>query len=241
MLVHGFTQTAGSWARVCSGLGDRFEVVTVELPGHGRSPMPEPAMGLFKAAEALARAGGAATYVGYSLGARHLLHLALQQPDLVARLVVVGAHPGIEDAEQRRQRLEADELLASEIERGGDDKVPEFVDAWLAGPLFAHLSQEQADRASRLSNTAAGLAASLRTAGTGTQAPLWDRLHELEMPVLVVVGESDDKFRPIAARTAELIGPNARLAVMAGAGHAACFERPDDFVFLLREFLTAGT
>ena len=237
VLVHGFTQSANSWARISLELEADFEVVTVDLPGHGRSAPPEPASDLTQAAEALAQTGGAASYVGYSLGGRHCLQLALQRPELVERLVVVGAHPGIEDESGRSERRELDEQLASGLERGGDEMMPAFLDRWLAGPLFAHLDEEQADRASRLANTSAGLAGSLRTAGTGTQTPLWGRLCELEMPVLVVVGAADDKFGPIARRTAEAIGPNARLAVVARSGHAVCFERPRSFVSLLREFL----
>jgi pimeloyl-ACP methyl ester carboxylesterase len=60
------------------------------------------------------------------------------------------------------------------------------------------------------------------------------------MPVLVVVGALDSKFRPIAENTARSIGPNARLAVVAGAGHAVCFERPRAFTALVGQFLGAG-
>jgi 2-succinyl-6-hydroxy-2,4-cyclohexadiene-1-carboxylate synthase len=240
VLVHGFTQTGSSWARVAAELEDSFEIATVELPGHGRSPLPEPGSGLEQAARALGTAGGQAAYVGYSLGGRCCLQLALEAPGLVERLVIVGAHPGIEDAQERKARRDADEQRAADIERGGDAGLGEFIEAWLAGPLFAHLGPEQADRSSRLSNTAAGLASSLTTVGTGAQEPLWERLGELEMPVLVVVGSADAKFGPIAERTALAIGQNARLAVVAGAGHAVCFEQPGSFVALLREFLAAG-
>ena len=237
VLVHGFTQTGASWARVARELEGDFEVVRPDLPGHGLSPMPEAGSGLEQAARALGEAGGRAGYVGYSLGGRCCLHLALQEPDLVTRLVIVGAHPGIPDEAGRRRRRAEDEARAVALERGGDAFVPEFIDTWLAGPLFAHLSEEQADRPPRLANSAGGLAASLRTMGTGGQAPLWDRLGELEMPILVVTGALDEKFRPIAERTVGLIGRNARLAVVAGAGHAVCFERPGVFVEIVSEFL----
>ncbi len=237
MLVHGFTQTGTSWAGVARELERDFEVVIPELPGHGRSPMPDPGSDLGQTALALGEAGGKAGYVGYSLGGRCCLHLALQAPCLVERLVIVGAHPGISDEPGRRLRQVEDERRATELERGGDAIVPDFIEAWLKGPLFAHLTEEQADRRSRLANSAAGLAASLRTVGTGTQTPLWDRLGELEMPVLVVTGALDDKFRALAERTVDAIGPNARLAVVSGAGHAVCFECPAAFVGLVREFL----
>lgn len=237
VLVHGFTQTSTSWAKVARELERDFEVVMPDLPGHGRSPLPERGSGLAQTARALGEAGGQAGYVGYSLGGRCCLHLALQAPRLVERLVIVGAHPGISDEPSRRLRRAEDDRRAAELERGGDATVAEFVETWLEGPLFAHLDEEQADRQSRLANSAAGLAASLRTVGTGTQTPVWERLGELEMPVLVVTGALDDKFRPLAERTADAIGHNARLAVVAGAGHAVCFERPGAFVELVRDFL----
>jgi pimeloyl-ACP methyl ester carboxylesterase len=55
--------------------------------------------------------------------------------------------------------------------------------------------------------------------------PLWDRLGELAIPVTLVVGERDEKFRAIAARMAGAL-PRARVVVVAGAGHAAGLEQP---------------
>jgi 2-succinyl-6-hydroxy-2,4-cyclohexadiene-1-carboxylate synthase len=241
VLAHGFTQSSASFAPIASQLQRSFEVVSVDLPGHGISPVPPAGSDLHDTARALGQAGGRAFYVGYSLGGRCCMHLALDAPNLVERLVIVGAHPGIADGLARKLRRDADDALAVELERGGDKAVASFVDAWLRGPLFAHLSDEEADKPARLVNSAAGLAASLRTAGTGTQEPLWDRLGDLDMPVLVVVGARDDKFRPIAQRCAEAIGSNARLKLVEGAGHAACFERPREFVSLLEEFLAEAT
>jgi len=240
VLVHGFTQTSRSWERVASDLESGFEIVACDLPGHGRSPIPGAGSGLKEAALALGEAGGSASYVGYSLGGRCCLQLALDAPGLVHSLVVVGAHPGISDEESRRLRREADESRAAALERGGDAAVPEFIDAWLAGPLFSHLTDDQSDRASRLENSAAGLCASLRTVGTGSQSPLWERLGALDMPVLVVAGALDEKFVAIGEATVAAIGENAELALVTGAGHAAPFERPGPFAALVRDFLGRG-
>jgi len=240
VLVHGFTQSHRSWAEIADLLVGDHEVVLPDLPGHGPSPLPSAAgdaTGLERAGAALGRAGGSATYVGYSLGGRCCLHLALSSPELVDRLVVVGAHPGIEDEEERHRRWATDAALADRIEAGGDGGLAAFLDEWLSGPLFAGLGESEADRPSRLVNTAAGLASSLRATGTGSQLPLWERLGQLQMPVLVVAGELDDKFLAIAERTSEAIGPNARVIVVAGAGHAAPFEQPDAFAALVRDFV----
>src|SRR5690606_23536537 len=117
----------------------------------------------------LGDAAGPATYVGYSMGGRLALHLALARPDLVRRLVLIGATGGIDDEDDRAARRAADERLAAHLEQVG---VATFVDEWLAQPLFAGLSPTAAARDERLANTAEGLASSLRLAGTGTQEPL---------------------------------------------------------------------
>src|SRR5215207_6610784 len=151
VLVHGFTQTSASWGPVAERLARRFEVVRVDLPGHGRSGAVK--VGFAEAAGLVGKAGGRAAYVGYSLGGRLCLRLALDRPDLVPALVLIGASPGIAEAAGRAERRAADEALAEGIERDG---VAAFLDRWLAGPLFATLPEAAAGRAERLANTADG-------------------------------------------------------------------------------------
>src|SRR5215203_4622096 len=232
VLVHGFTQTLAAWAAVGERLAHRWEVVRVDLPGHGRSGGVR--AGFEAAAALVGEAGGAGAYVGYSLGGRVCLRLALDRPDLVRALVLVGASPGIADAGGRAERRAADERLARRIERDG---VAAFPDDWPAGPLFATLPAGAAGRADRLANTAEGLASALRRLGTGAQEPLWDRLGKLRPPALLVAGERDPKFTGIARRMAAAIGPAAQVALVPGAGHAAHLERPAATAALVEEFL----
>ena len=234
VLVHGFTQTLAAWAAVGERLAHRWEVVRVDLPGHGRSGGVR--AGFEAAAALVGEAGGAGAYVGYSLGGRVCLRLALDRPDLVRALVLVGASPGIAGAGERAARRAADERLAAEIERDG---VAAFLDRWLAGPLFATLPAETAGRDERLANTAEGLASALRRLGTGAQEPLWERLGGLRPPVLLVAGERDPKFSELAHRMAAAVGPTARVAIVAGAGHAVHLERPATTATLIEEFLVA--
>jgi 2-succinyl-6-hydroxy-2,4-cyclohexadiene-1-carboxylate synthase len=227
VLVHGFTQTGASWAAIADGLADH-EVVAPDQPGHGaRAAAPAD---LVASADLLAPLGPA-MFVGYSMGARVALHLALRHPAAVHGLVLLGGTAGIEDADERAARRASDEALADRIEAIGTSA---FLDEWLAQPLFAGLPDD--GRGARTSD-AAGLAASLRLAGTGTQEPLWDRLGELQMPVLVVAGERDPKFRALGQRLVAGMGPNAELALVPDAGHAAHLERPDAFLAVLRAWL----
>ncbi len=232
VLVHGFTQTGRSWGPVATDLARHHEVVRVDAPGHGRSAAL--ALDMVEGARLLGETGGAATYIGYSMGARLCLQLALDHPQLVDALVLLGGTAGIENPAERRARRRDDEALARELEQVG---VAEFVRRWLARPLFAGLDEAAAGMDARLANTVAGLATSLRLAGTGAQEPLWPRLCELAMPVLAMAGENDGRFRSRAQAMVAAIGPNAELAVVPGAGHAAQSEAPEAFLAIVHRFL----
>ena len=222
VLLHGFTQTRQSWRRTIAA--GRYRAIAPDLPGHG---LASERLASFAACAAYVRAlaDGPCTLVGYSMGGRIALHTALTQPGLVERLVLVGASPGIADPAEREARRRADEELAERIEAIG---VEAFAEEWGAQPLFA--GQEPlvsaAAHADRLRNTAAGLAAALRGLGTGAMEPLWGRLGELAIPVTLVVGERDAKFRAIAEQMAPAI-KDCRVELVAGAGHAAQLERPE--------------
>jgi 2-succinyl-6-hydroxy-2,4-cyclohexadiene-1-carboxylate synthase len=231
VLVHGFTQTGRSWDATGDHLATDHEVVAVDAPGHGGSTAIEADLPL--GAELLGTTGGRATYVGYSMGGRLCLHLAVSRPDLVERLVLVSATGGIDDPDERQARRDADDVLAETIERDG---LEAFLQRWVAQPLFAGLADP--DLHDRRRNTAAGLAASLRLAGTGTQQPLWARLPALDMPVLLVAGADDPKFVAAAERMSGLL-PHPTLEIVAGAGHTVHLEQPDAFLAVVDRWLAA--
>jgi len=236
-MAHGFTQTGRVWGSMDANLAADHRLVLVDLPGHAGSS--EVAVGLEQGADMLGEAGGRATYLGYSMGARFCLHLALRHPDLVDGLVLISGTAGIDDEEERRQRREADAHLAEEldpVEDGGGQPIPveTFVRRWLDNPMFAGISPAANGLDERLRNTGPGLASNLRLAGTGSQQPLWGSLHRLTMPVLIVTGELDEKFTALGRRLAEAVGPAARHEVVAGAGHAPHLQRPDEVASLVR-------
>ena len=224
VLVHGFTQTARCWAPVDAMLGRHHRVVALDAPGHGSASGVS--ADLWEAADLLAGAGGRGTWVGYSMGGRMALHVALAHPEVVDRLVLIGATPGIEDPDDRADRRRDDEARARHIEQVG---VPAFLDEWLALPLFAGLHPASAHRDERERNTAAGLASSLRLAGTGTQDDLWGRLGEIACPTLLITGAADARFTFTAARMLRRLGGPSQHVTLPFAGHTAHLEQPRAF------------
>ena len=243
LLLHGFTGTSAAWDEHAAGLVPRLRVLAPCLPGHGETVAPHDAMSVEATADALAvllerHRAVPAHVVGYSLGARVALRLALTHPDAVDRLILESPSPGFETDAERAARRAADETLAARLETDG---IEAFVDDWERSPIFAShaaLDPERAARvrAMRLGNEPGGLAASLRHAGQGAMEPLFDRLGTLHKPTLVIAGALDELGRPRAERVATAI-PGARLTVVDGAGHTPHDERPEAFLRLVLEFL----
>jgi len=244
VLLHGFTQGPGSWDPLVAELDPSYEIVRVTLPGHGPAGSASAQARLaFEAAaaavaDAVAEVAGPepATWIGYSLGGRLTLRVALDRPELVDSLALIGATAGIEEADARAARVEIDERLAAGLERKG---VEQFIDGWLAQALFSRLSRSEAGVDERRMGTVDGLASALRLLGTGAQEPVWGRLGEINAPVLFMAGEHDSKFSALAFRMAAGIGDNAGISFVPGAGHAAHLERPQSVALILSRFLSA--
>jgi 2-succinyl-6-hydroxy-2,4-cyclohexadiene-1-carboxylate synthase len=229
--LHGFTQTGRSWDPLTDVLRERLpgaDVAAPDLPGHGDGG---DAVDLATAANLLAERFGRSIWVGYSMGGRHLLQLAVEHPDTVAGMVLISATAGIEDETERMARRTADESLAEHLLTIGVDA---FLTEWLAQPLFAGRLPDD-DRKAR-STRAEGLAESLRRAGTGAMSPLWERLSTSAIPTLVITGADDPKFCGIGHRLAATI-PDARHTIVDGAGHAVHLERPEVVADLISGWL----
>jgi 2-succinyl-6-hydroxy-2,4-cyclohexadiene-1-carboxylate synthase len=176
--------------------------------------------------------------VGYSLGARIALRLAIAHPEAVGRLVLEAPSAGITDPAARAERAAADTERARLAVSEG---IEAFAARWEAEPVLAGEAALQArvrarQAAIRRANTPLGIAASLVYAGQGAMEPLHDRLGEVCAPTLVVAG-ADDPARKRAEEVAARI-PGARLALVPDAGHAPHLERPDRFHAIVLDFLT---
>lgn len=246
LLLHGFAGGAGDWTDTMEVLrAAGFGAVAVDLPGHGRSGAPGDADRYALGAvardlgEVLDALGLPSVHVlGYSMGARVALRMALEAPARVRSLILESATTGIADFEARRERLAKDESLARDLETRG---IEWFVPHWEALPIFR--SQEALDsvvrsaqRARRLRQRPEGLARALRGLGQGAEDDLTPRLGEIRVPVLLLAGELDPPYAAHAERIASLV-PDGERIVVGGAGHNIHLERPERFGRTLLERL----
>lgn len=245
LLLHGFTGSAETWRPFLPELAARRRVIAPDLIGHGRTAAPADAA-RYRMDECVADlvalldwlGVGEFAVLGYSMGGRVALHLALAVPKRVRALILESASPGISDPAERAERARSDAALAELIEREG---IVAFVERWESQPLFATQRSLPAEvrgrlRAERLGQRPVGLANSLRSMGTGTMEPVWDRLGELGMPTLVLAGELDAKYVAIARAMMERL-PRAQVVIVPGSGHAVHLEQPAQFLKLITTFL----
>ncbi len=228
VLLHGFTQNRHCWGPFADALGKRFTVLGVDLPGHGNSGASD--VTFEQASELVGDALDTVdrpidTLIGYSMGGRMALRLAVDRRAVCGWLVVLGATAGLADPGDRHQRREADRKLAERIRSEGAER---FLDFWLRLPLFDALSDAQQFRAQRLAHWGTGVPETLEHRGTGSMEPLWTRLPEIDIPTLALAGDQDTKFTEIGRSLAHRIGANGSFAPVEESGHACHLQRPDE-------------
>ncbi|HST33681.1 MAG TPA: alpha/beta fold hydrolase [Solirubrobacteraceae bacterium] len=227
VFLHGFGGTRRAWDRVIARLDpQRYRPLALDLPGHGElSSYNRPITFAGCVEEVLAAAPERFALCGYSMGGRIAQHVALAAPERLSRLVLVSTSPGIEDPRERARRRRADRRQAEDLERLAFE---DFIERWRTQPLFADDPPEvgRLAREDQRRNDPHALAAALRGLGTGEMLPLWSSLGRLSMPLAIVVGERDEKFRVLGERMVKL-APHARLIAIAG-GHVLPLENPSE-------------
>lgn len=244
VLLHGFTHTGASWDPVVSALPERYRALAPDIRGHGSAAEREPITLEGVLDDVAALAPERFTLLGYSMGGRIALHAALALPERIDRLMLIGASPGLGDPTERASRREADDRLADEVEAMTIDA---FAARWAQTPVLAGQPPGvlAAVHADRLRNSPEGLARALRGLGTGALPSVWARLGEVAVPVTLIVGERDERFRGIAAEMAARLGvsaapnggalPDAETVVVPGVGHAVHLEDPASVAAVISE------
>lgn len=226
LLLHGF---AGSGRRflqqACTHLP--FQLYSVDLLGHGDTDVPLHATrytSKHQVEDMLAiieKLGILRPHLmGYSMGGRLALRMALTAKKRFSSLSLLSVSPGISnlsDREIRRKKDDADARLILENQVA-------FFEHFNALPLFGNPSKEA--HSDQLAHSSRGLANSLREFGQGTQPDVWQKLSTLNVPTLWLVGEKDTKY------AGELEGikkrnQNVLAERIPGAFHRIHVDRPD--------------
>lgn len=249
ILIHGFAGTVDSWQEVAQALPKNSSALRLSILGHGTAggqdaypfsgPVPPPTSDSFEeevdrlATQILSAGFQGGQLVGYSLGGRLALGLLARYPEMFAGASLIGAHPGLQDHGERRQRAEQDESWANLVETEG---LAVFLEAWEQQSLFSTQTPEQRRlqrrRRRHLHPQSLGLA--LRSLSLARMPNYWPVLPDLEVPVQWIAGEKDGKFRSLAKAAANA-QPAGSITVVPDAGHNVPLEQPGLLAALLTE------
>lgn len=247
LFLHGFLGNGNDFKISISQLSPQYCCLTVDLPGHGQTQvlgadhyytMAETAAGLI---EFLNHLNFKRCHLfGYSMGGRLALYLTLHFPQYFQRVILESTSPGLKTETEQFNRLKSDEKLAESLEYLADySGFQEFLYKWYQQPLFQSLKQHPEFAnilQQRLNNNTSELAKSLRYLGTGKQPSLWEKLSQNQIPLLLLVGESDTKFKQINQEMANLCSV-AQLQIIPNCGHNIQIENRTVWINTILNFL----
>jgi len=245
LLLHGFTGDHSTWDDVVNKLSQQYMCIIPDILGHGKSDSPKE-FERYAMEKIVTDLQHILNYLdvskvhllGYSMGGRLALSFAVLCGNKVETLILESASPGIEAQSEREERKHQDTRLAERILQDGMDN---FVEYWGGIPLFATQQSlpdnvKQKITEQRLRNQPVGLANSLLGMGTGVQPSWWNELPALNIPVLLLSGEYDQKFCKIARIMDEKL-PNSEWKIINEVGHAIHVEDSEMFGRIVSEFL----
>lgn len=235
VLVHGGLVDSRQWDDQMTPLSRRFRVVRYDLRGYGRSDAPAGTFSHIEDLRGLLDVLGVprATVVGLSLGGIVAADFALEYPQRVERLVLVGA--GLRGD---TQPVDAKSLTAYQV--GARDGAEPYFDAFLQADLLAGVRDRPVAR-ERMHRMMVDNFKALEYLASGVitypATPTIERLGEIRSPTVVMIGSLDgEALRNIATTLTSKI-PGARKIVIAGASHHPPVETPGDFNRLLLDVL----
>lgn len=172
--------------------------------------------------------------VAYSMGGRIALHALLAENSPWHRAVIIAAHPGLENEEEKivRRQSDAEWSIRCHRESWGD-----FLESWQAQPILQMALDSMPASLDRrpLQMRCKEISRSFISWSLGAQENLWSKLGHMTIPVLWLTGERDGKFSTVARRACQMI-PHAAFMQMPDCGHRLPWEQPQLFSRVVLRF-----
>ena len=235
LFLHGLGSCGEDWGLQIPIVSERYGVLMLDMPGHGRSSQPEGWPSIADMAERIAallkaQAEAAVHVVGLSLGGAVAMQLALAHPQAVRSLTLVNTFARLHSSPGGLPRRLVRIAL---VVLGRMDRVGQ----WVARGLFPEQDQAFLRKAAAERIASNPRSAYLRAIWAAARFDICDRLNEINTPTLVVAGELDKTVPMSAKRELADCIPGARLVVIPGSGHATPIDAAEEFNRTLLDFL----
>ncbi|KAK4410396.1 protein PHYLLO, chloroplastic [Sesamum angolense] len=257
VFLHGFLGAGRDWTPVMKAMSGSTRCIAVDLPGHGGSKLQyqgndvsgRPNLSIDVVVDILCKVlsnltPGKVILVGYSMGARIALYTALKRSDKVERAVIISGSPGLIDNDARATRKAKDDFRASTLVSNG---LEFFMQTWYAEELWAsfrsHPKFKQVVTNRLQHDDLHTLGKILSDLSIGRQPSLWEDLKTCKVPLQLIVGEKDAKFKAIAREMHTRIShenessDSPPVVEIPNAGHAVHLENPLAVITAIRQFM----
>jgi pimeloyl-[acyl-carrier protein] methyl ester esterase len=243
VLLHGWGLNLRVWDGLVEELRNRFRLIAVDLPGHGRSPWSftrgTPAEQAWLIHTTLAPISNRYSLLGWSLGAQIGLDLSAAIPGQIDRLVLVAATPRFSEAPDWPHGMKSEliQKMATQLREDYRRTVNDFLELQVRGSADSEEVLQQLRRALLKHGEASprALGAGLGTLATGDLRPT---LAHVAAPTLVIAGQYDRITSPAASQELARMLPDGRYVEIRRAAHAPFLSHRAEFAACVRKFLT---
>lgn len=244
LFLHGFSNSSEEWLFLKNKLNPNLNIYALDFLGHGNSSSPRE-VSYYKTDSLNIQLNKIVSelnpksliLVGYSMGGRAALSYWNQFPDKVNGLILESSTAGIEDEVAKKERKSADNQYCKRIVKNG---IEWFANDWLNKPVFSTIKQNKSLYNSLIEkkkkNNVIGLINSLRGFGTGVMPSYWNTINRIDIPVLLMAGQLDEKFVEINKKMNTLIKSSV-LEIIPNCGHNIHLEKPGIFINLVNKYL----
>ncbi|PAX52097.1 2-succinyl-6-hydroxy-2,4-cyclohexadiene-1-carboxylate synthase [Brunnivagina elsteri] len=247
IFLHGFMGDRNEFNSTIALLAQDYSYLTIDLPGHGKTQVlgdneyyniPNTAEGIINLLDDLQIYN--CYLIGYSMGGRLALYLALYYPERFSQVVLESASPGLVSQAERDERIQQDGRIARKLARiSTKEEFIAFLSNWYSQGIFGNIKHHPEFEqliVMRSHNNPQELAKSLLFMGTGCQPSLWRKLRENQIPVLLLAGEYDKKFISINQQMVNICS-FCQLKVILNTAHNTHLENTYEFVQNIRKFI----
>ena len=239
VLIHGAGDNLNMWYHQVPVFSKHYRVVTYDVRGSGKSDSPqgEYSIALFaEDAYQLMRAlkVSEAYFLGYSMGGRIALQLALEHPEMVKALVLANSSVGL--TPPTPQAIERRKTIIDLLNNRDMKTFAEMMTVAAFSPNFKSRNPAEFERylKVKMQNKPEGIA---RLMGSLAAPPSPPDLSRLKCPTLLIVGEDDFYMGVEQGKLAQQAIAGSELVVLP-TGHAAATEAPESFNSAVLDFLS---
>lgn len=237
VLLHGWGLNSSIWDHFAEELGQHMRVTMIDLPGHGRSTMPDRYDLASLTQEILAAAPQRAIWLGWSFSGLIATHLATTLPERIAKLILVASSPRFVRDNDWPHAMTQQVLnqFSQDLENNYSVTLDRFLAllGWGGQDARAIVRKLRA----RLNQQSPPQSAALRGAlSILHNTDMRPQLAQIKCPLLVVLGRHDALVPHAVAQDIIQLAPQARVEIFNAAGHAPFLTHTAEFMQLLIEF-----